>query len=160
MGYAHGSAYCYQIRSNDGTVGYVGQYENKYVFTPLTYEEFPAAMLMAKALNKRTMNEHEVVTVKKRLRVNGRYGPMRRSAITPVRGDEFERPSPRNEVPPEISKEAYEARDAVDPDYDANAPVGGEDADYAEEYMRRLSGSCPRNRPQRRVGEVDVELCY
>lgn len=162
MSYA--SAYHYQIRCKDGTVGYVGQCEGKYVFTPLTYDEFPAAMLMAKALNKRTMNEHEVYPVKRRVRVNGRYGPMRSSAIAPVRGDEFERPTEQNEVPQEISKDAYESRDSVSEGYDESAPRGADDADYAEEFMRRLDGKMPRYRPRVRVGtpesELDIELCY
>ena len=156
MSYA--SAYHYQIRSKDGTIGYVGTCQGKYVFTPLTYPEFAAAMLMAKALNKRTTNEHEVVAVKKRANTNGRYGPMRRSAIAPVRGDQFERPSPNHEVPPEISKEEYESRDSVSSFYEETSPAGGEDADYVAEYMRRLAGKKPHWKPHSRIGTLENEM--
>ena len=72
------SSYNYQIRSSDGTVGYVGRCKGKYVFTPLTYPEFAAAMLMARDLNKRTSNEHEVYPVNKRKKTNGTGKPSSR----------------------------------------------------------------------------------
>ena len=144
------SSYSYQIRSSDGTVGYVGRCKGKYVFTPLTYPEFAAAMLMARDLNKRTSNEHEVYPVKKRKHVNGRYGPMRRSAIAPVKGDAFGLPKEEDEQPPEvIEQKQYDSKDETDAAFDA--------AD-AEENMRRARlEELARLMPP---PEVEVEECY
>ena len=144
------NSYNYQIRCADGTIGYVGQCKGKYVFTPLTFSEFQAAMLMAKALNKRTVNEHEIYTVKRRRKCNGRYGPMRRSAVAPVRGDKLALPTDDSESPPEVmEKKQYASNDAVDPNFNEMD---------AEERMRRARlEELARLMPE---PEVDVEECY
>ena len=143
------SSYDYQIRSSDGTAGYVGRCQGKYVFTPLTYPEFAAAMLMARDLNKRTSNEHEVYPVKKRRKVNGRYGPMRRSAIAPVKGDAYGPPKAEDEQPPVIEQKQDSAKDEGVPEFD---PVSAE-----EKARRARLEELSRLMPE---PEVEVEECY
>lgn len=161
---AYISAYHYQIRSKDGTVGYVGRCQGKYVFTPLTYPEFAAAMLMAKALNKRTKNEHEIVSVQKRRNINGRYGPMRRSAVPPVMGDALATPKARNESPPEvIAAGEYSANDAVEassmPAYSCKDVPNREKHSYYK-HLEDLDKLFPEIPPEKdEDDELEVEIC-
>ena len=161
---AYISAYHYQIRSKEGTVGYVGKCQGKYVFTPLTYPEFAAAMLMAKALNKRTKNEHEIVSVQKRRNINGRYGPMRRSAVPPVMGNALAAPKARNESPPEVIAEGdYSANDVVEegtmPSYPCKDVPNSEMTEYYK-HLEEVANLIPEIPPEKdEDDELEVEIC-
>ncbi len=161
---AYISAYHYPIRSKEGTVGYVGKCQGKYVFTPLTYPEFAAAMLMAKALNKRTKNEHEIVSVQKRRNINGRYGPMRRSAVPPVMGDALATPKATNESPPDVIADGdYSANDAVEegsmPAYPCKDVPNSEMTEYYK-HLEEVAKFIPEIPPEKdEDDELEVEIC-